>query len=229
MNFIKRNLGVLVGLAAFAAVITALYVMSTPRVKENSFLIADSVVLLSQGTGHGSGVVIDAERGLILTAKHVAEHAELASESPMQLTTSDHCHAIIDRVLWLGEENDVALIQVNPATCKLHAATIRTEPMQVGEAVTAVGYPIWLGRTVTTGHVVATDVTPPAKSESKEVFLVTDALVTFGNSGGALFDANGYLVGIVVAMANTGGFMPVPTGHELIIPISTVCTLLACN
>lgn len=189
--------------------------------------IEDTVVLLSQGSGHGSGVVIDAERGLILTAAHVADHADDDEKNPMWMKAGG-CKTTV-HVLWIAAENDIALLQTDTNGCKLTAAKLRTAPLHLGEAVKAVGFPIWLGSVTTSGHVVSAETHTPG-DEPGEALVVHDAVIAPGNSGGALFDAYGNLVGINTAMSNFAmGLVRYPSGHYLAIPVSTICTLLVCS
>jgi S1-C subfamily serine protease len=190
--------------------------------------IQDTVVKVSDidGRGHGSGVVIDAERKLIITNAHVARGA-----AEMQITGTNGCIENA-RVLWVAEEDlgiDVALLQFYG--CELPAAYIRTEPMKVGEWVTAVGYPMWMGQVTTTGHIVSESVKHEAYPDT---FLLSDVLIAPGNSGGGLFDASGSLVGLTAAMVtdtamSMRGSISVPTGHSLSVPATIFCDLIACD
>jgi S1-C subfamily serine protease len=139
----------------------------------------------------GSGVIYDAE-GHVVTNYHVVAQATQVSvqlrdgrEAPARLVGSDR-------------DTDLAVLQVQLSD--LPAIELgRSSRLQVGEPVLAIGNPLGLGQTVTQGIVSATGRGRLGVS-TFENFIQTDAAINFGNSGGALVNARGELVGINTAV-----------------------------
>jgi Do/DeqQ family serine protease len=145
----------------------------------------------------GSGVIVDAENGYVLTNSHVVEQADRIS-----VTLSDG-RQFNARPLGTDKESDIAVIQI-PAD-KLTALPLSdSEALQVGDFVVAIGNPFGLGQTVTSGIVSALGRTNLG-IEGYEDFIQTDAPINPGNSGGALVNLRGELVGINTAILATGG------------------------
>ena len=150
--------------------------------------------------GLGSGVIIDAARGVILTNYHVVEGAD-----QMVVTLTDGRTASA-RVLGSDPDTDLAVIQIQLP--KLHAIQLgNSNSLAVGDPVLAIGNPFGVGQTVTAGIVSAL-----GRSElginTFENFIQTDAAINPGNSGGALVDVAGQLVGINTAIySQSGGSM----------------------
>ncbi len=139
----------------------------------------------------GSGVIYDAA-GHVVTNYHVIDGATQISvqlrdgrESPATLVGSDR-------------DTDIAVLKVNLDKLP-HIALGRSNRMRVGDPVLAIGNPLGLGQTVTQGIVSATGRARLGVS-TFENFIQTDAAINFGNSGGALVDARGELVGINTAV-----------------------------
>ncbi|MGH6719904.1 MAG: trypsin-like peptidase domain-containing protein, partial [Alphaproteobacteria bacterium] len=143
----------------------------------------------------GSGVVLDAERGLIVTNFHVIEHAE-----SIEVTTQDR-RTIAAELVGADPDTDVALLRVEAAG--LTAIPLGdSEALEVGDFVVAIGNPFGIGQTVTLGIVSALGRAPGI--EAYEDFIQTDASINPGNSGGALVDMSGALVGINTAILGPG-------------------------
>ncbi len=144
----------------------------------------------------GSGVIVDAKNGLILTNEHVIKDAY---EINVTLTDGRELEA---EVIGRDSDTDVAVIQVA-------AENLRQIPMadsstlRVGDFVVAVGNPFGLGQTVTSGIVSALG-RSGLGIESIEDFIQTDASINLGNSGGALVNLRGELVGINTAIYGGG-------------------------
>jgi len=136
----------------------------------------------------GSGVIIDAERGLVVTAAHVIAEAD-------QITVKlQDGRAFEAELLGADPDTDVALVRI-PAK-DLQAATLAdSDDLRVGDFVIAIGNPFGLEHTVTSGIVSAL-----ARSGlgigGYEDYIQTDASINPGNSGGALVNLRGELVGI---------------------------------
>lgn len=146
----------------------------------------------------GSGVVVDAKLGYILTNHHVIDNAD---EIVVTLADGRHFKA---NLIGSDSETDVAVIRI-PAD-KLTALPIGdSDALRVGDFVVAVGNPFGLGQTVTSGIVSALG-RSGLGIEGYEDFIQTDASINPGNSGGALVNLRGELVGINTAiLAPNGG------------------------
>ena len=143
----------------------------------------------------GSGVIFDAQRGLILTTYHVVEHADAIT-----VTLGDG-KTLEARLVGSDAETDLALIEIRPDG--LSAMPIgNSDNLRVGDYVVAVGNPFGLGQTATLGIVSALG-RPGLGNDNLEEFIQTDASINPGNSGGALVNLQGELVGINSATAGS--------------------------
>ena len=145
----------------------------------------------------GSGVIVDADKGYILTNNHVVEQADKIS-----VTLRDG-RQFTARLLGTDQESDIAVIQI-PAERLTSLPLADSEVLQVGDFVVAIGNPFGLGQTVTSGIVSALGRTDLG-IEGYEDFIQTDASINPGNSGGALVNLRGELVGINTAILAPGG------------------------
>ncbi|MDR2674856.1 MAG: trypsin-like peptidase domain-containing protein [Opitutaceae bacterium] len=142
--------------------------------------------------GIGSGVIITPD-GYILTNHHVIEDAD---EIIVRLADEREFKAAI---IGSDPKTDIAVLKVDPAAASLPAATLAdSDKLRVGDIVFAIGNPLGVGQTVTMGIVSATGRRVGILDEvaGYEDFIQTDAAINQGNSGGALLDAKGRLVGI---------------------------------
>jgi serine protease Do/serine protease DegQ len=144
----------------------------------------------------GSGVIVDANKGLILTNDHVIKDAY---EINVTLIDGRELRA---EILGRDSDTDVALIQV-PAEGLTQIPMADSSVLRVGDFVVAVGNPFGLGQTVTSGIVSALG-RSGLGIESIEDFIQTDASINLGNSGGALVNLRGELVGINTAIYGAG-------------------------
>lgn len=145
----------------------------------------------------GSGVIVDAVNGYILTNNHVIEDA---FEINVTLVDGREMKA---EILGRDPDTDIAVIKVNAK----HLTAIElgdSSHLQVGDFVVAIGNPFGLGQTVTSGIVSALG-RSGLGIESFEDFIQTDASINLGNSGGALVNLRGDLVGINTAILGGGG------------------------
>jgi serine protease Do/serine protease DegQ len=146
----------------------------------------------------GSGVIVDAENGYILTNHHVVENAD---KILISLINEDSLDA---EVIGSDAATDIAVIKVDPD----HLTDLpigESDDVEVGDFVIAIGNPFGLGHTVTSGIVSALGRTGISRN-GYEDFIQTDASINPGNSGGALVNMNGELVGINSAIiSRTGG------------------------
>jgi len=145
----------------------------------------------------GSGVVIDAEKGLVISNNHVVGNAD---EIIVTLRDGRELKA---KLLGTDPEADVALLQV-PAEALTAIKLADSDALQVGDFVVAIGNPFGLGQTVTSGIVSAMG-RSGLGIEGYEDFIQTDASINPGNSGGALVNLRGELVGMNTAILSPGG------------------------
>ncbi len=141
-------------------------------------------------SGLGSGVIVSTD-GYILTNNHVVEDAD-----EIRVETTDG-RSVVAKLVGTDKPSDLALLKIN--STGLHAMALgNSDGVQVGDVVLAVGNPLGVGQTVTMGIVSAKGrSTGSARgSVSYEDFLQTDAPINHGNSGGALVNTKGELVGI---------------------------------
>jgi putative serine protease PepD len=172
--------------------------------------VQESVVAIqveSQGGGaEGSGVVLDSE-GRILTNNHV-----VADASTVQVTLSDGRVFEAD-IVGTDPATDLAVVQLSDPPSDLKPAKFGdSSGVVVGEPVMALGNPLGLANTATTGIVSALDrpVTASAEDGSDQVVtnaIQIDAAVNPGNSGGPLFNASGEVIGITSSIATLSGGM----------------------
>jgi Do/DeqQ family serine protease len=144
----------------------------------------------------GSGVIVDAENGYVLTNNHVIEGA-----FEISVTLSDG-RELVAEILGRDPDTDIAVI-------KIQADNLKSVPLgdssqlRVGDFVVAIGNPFGLGQTVTSGIVSALG-RSGLGIESYEDFIQTDASINLGNSGGALVNLRGELVGLNTAIFGSG-------------------------
>ncbi len=145
----------------------------------------------------GSGVIIDADKGLIVTSYHVVERAD-----EIAVTLTDGRRLQASRV-GTDRETDIAVIKVPPDG--LTAIPLGdSDKLEVGDFVVAIGNPFGIGQTVTMGIVSALRRTGLG-IKGYEDFIQTDASINPGNSGGALVNLRGELVGINSAILGPAG------------------------
>ncbi|MFZ5836603.1 MAG: Do family serine endopeptidase [Pseudomonadota bacterium] len=145
----------------------------------------------------GSGVIVDAARGHILTNHHVVANAR---EITVTLKDGRRLHA---ELVGSDQATDIALLKVESRN--LAALEIGdSDRLKVGDYVVAIGNPFGLGQTVTSGIVSALG-RSGINNEGYEDFIQTDASINPGNSGGALVTLDGKLVGINTAILSPAG------------------------
>ncbi len=145
----------------------------------------------------GSGVIVDAERGLVLTNNHV-----IANAVQITVTLRDG-RQLEAELIGTDPETDVAVIKI-PSEDIVDIKTADSDELRVGDFVVAIGNPFGLGQTVTSGIVSALS-RSGLGIEGYEDFIQTDASINPGNSGGALVNLRGELVGINTALFSQGG------------------------
>jgi serine protease Do len=146
----------------------------------------------------GSGVIVDAPRGYVLTNNHVVEQV-----STVQITTKDG-RQFSAKVMGRDPATDIAVLQINAPNSLKTMQLGDSDALEVGDFVIAIGNPFGLGQTVTSGLVSALSRTGLGK-QGYEDFIQTDAAINPGNSGGALVNLKGELIGINSAIISPGG------------------------
>jgi len=159
----------------------------------------------------GSGVIIDARHGYIVTNHHVIDKAD-------EITVTLHDGRTYEaRVIGSDPASDIAVIQIDAE--ELRSVPLGdSEQVQVGDFVAAIGNPFGLNQTVTSGIVSAVGRTGLG-IEGYEDFIQTDASINPGNSGGALVDLDGRLIGINTAILGPSG---ANVGIGFAIPVNMV-------
>lgn len=168
---------------------------------------------MPQKKGTGSGVIISKD-GYIVTNNHVVDFAD-----NVNVTLSDS-RKFSARVVGTDPRYDIAVIKIDasnlPAIQKGNS-----DNLKIGEWALAIGFPYDIGTTVTAGIISATHkkIGVSEKKNAMEDFIQTDAVVNPGNSGGALVDAQGRLIGINTAIqTRTGSY----EGYSFAIPVNTM-------
>ena len=145
----------------------------------------------------GSGVVVDASEGYIVTNYHVVRNAD-----EINITLADG-RVLTARLVGSDPPVDLAVLEVDPEDLK-QIDFADSSDLQVGDFVVAIGSPFGLSQTVTSGIVSALG-RSGLGIEGYEDFIQTDASINPGNSGGALVDLNGRLIGINTAIVAPSG------------------------
>lgn len=158
-------------------------------------ILADGSDGQKQVTGNGSGVVYDADRGLILTNHHVVKDS---STYRIEFLNGRSAMATL---VGADPDTDVAVLKVDVRG--LRAVEIAdSDQILVGDLSFAVGYPLGLGQTVTMGIVSAVG---RSGGDGIEDYIQTDAPINSGNSGGPLLDSRGRLVGLNTSILSRNG------------------------
>ena len=145
----------------------------------------------------GSGVIMSSD-GYILTNHHVVDGAD---DVRVELTDG---RTLAAKLVGSDKPSDLALLKVNASN--LHALALgNSDAVQVGDVVLAVGNPLGIGQTVTWGIVSAKGRSTSVGDGSYEDFLQTDAPINHGNSGGAIVNTKGELIGIASQILSNGG------------------------
>lgn len=167
----------------------------------------------------GSGVIIDAKEGYIVTNHHVVEDAD-----QIRIALSDG-REFDAKKIGTDPHTDLALLQVEDFDgIELTALPMDTrDDLEVGDFVVAIGNPFGLGQTVTSGIISALGRTG-LNIENIENFIQTDAAINSGNSGGALVNLRGELIGINTAILGPNGGN---IGIGFAIPVSMVKSVVA--
>ncbi len=146
----------------------------------------------------GSGFVIDAKNGYIVTNNHVIKDAD-----EVRVTLHDDT-TLEATIVGFDEKTDLALLKVDPESTDLKDVKFgNSDEMRVGDWVLAIGNPFGLGGTVTAGIISARQ--RNINAGPYDDFLQTDASINRGNSGGPMFNMNGEVIGINTAIYSPSG------------------------
>lgn len=148
--------------------------------------------------GLGSGVIIDAEKGYVVTNNHVIDDATEI------LVTMKDGREFDAKVIGTDKRSDVALLKIEDGEDLTAIELGASSDLRVGDFVVAIGNPFGLGQTVTSGIVSALG-RAGLGIEELENFIQTDAAINSGNSGGALVTLDGKLIGINTAILGPNG------------------------
>ena len=175
--------------------------------------------------GIGSGVIVSPE-GHTVTNAHVITDPRTGKpvqEVTIQLSDKREYEA---RIIGFDRSTDVAVLKINANEPLPHVSLANSDLLEVGDVVFAAGNPLGIGMTVTMGIISATQRSELGILEqegSYENFIQTDAAINRGNSGGALLDARGRLIGINTAIISQTGSS---IGIGLAIPVNMVKKVL---
>lgn len=180
--------------------------------------------------GKCSATLIDRDRGILLTAHHCVADKEIGDPTLVkQKLYDDHKNVGIFMVqadyVAKDETNDLALLRIREGAAAPFEmeATLATSDPRVGDLVWVVGNPGGLDNTVTRGIISAKH-----RISGKQEYWQTDATVYGGSSGGAVYNDNGELIGVVSAgKALRVGLGAVPLGFNFIVPLDRIQGLLA--
>ena len=146
----------------------------------------------------GSGVIIDADDGLVITNEHVVARA-----GNITVTLEDR-RTFEAVVIGADREFDLAVLRIREGRSLPEVKMGRSDDLMPGEIVVAIGNPFGLSNSVTTGVVSALHRSIDAGDRLYEDFIQTDAAINPGNSGGALLNVHGELIGINTAIYSEG-------------------------
>ncbi|WP_304363231.1 Do family serine endopeptidase [Gilliamella sp. wkB178] len=150
-------------------------------------------------SGLGSGVIIDADKGYVVTNNHVIDNAD-----KITVVLNDG-HEYKAKLIGKDPQSDIALLKIDDAKKLIAIKLADSDKLRVGDYAVAIGNPFGIGQTVTSG-IISALARSGLTMDGFENFIQTDASINQGNSGGALVNLNGELVGINTAIiAPSGG------------------------
>ena len=167
-----------------------------------------------QQTSLGSGVIIDGDRGLILTNAHVIQRSGTITVALMDRREYEA------RIVGADPDSDLAVLKIDPKEKMPAIAMGESDDLMIGETVIAIGNPFGFSNTVTTGVVSALHRSIRAEDRVYQDFIQIDASINPGNSGGPLLNINGELVGVntaIYAKAQGIGFaIPISKAKKIV-------------
>jgi S1-C subfamily serine protease len=205
-----------VNVAVYEIANRAVVNVTTKMVQSNRVFMLD---VLSEGTGEGSGIVID-RGGHILTNLHVVEDAR-----DIQVTLYD---GKVYEAAPVGRDpvTDTAVLKIDaPAESLFPVVFGNSSPLLVGQRVFAIGNPFGFERTLTTGIISSLNRSLPARRAGRTIksLIQIDAAINPGNSGGPLLDTQGRMIGMNTAIASRAGDS---AGVGFAIPINTIARVV---
>ncbi len=163
----------------------------------------------------GSGVIINAQKGYILTNDHVIRHA-----TKIVITTYNH-HRYPAKVVGKDRDTDLAVLQIKAHD--LHQIVFgNTARLAIGDFVVAIGNPFGLGHTATFGIVSGLGRTGVEQQDHVGTFIQTDADINPGTSGGALVNIRSQLIGINTAILTENGGGNIGIGFAIPVNLARV-------
>jgi len=167
------------------------------------------------GVGSGSGFIIDAKKGYIITNSHVIANA---TEAAVTLSGGDSYSV---RLIGIDVDSDLALLSIVDAPDDLIALELGdSTKLDPGQRVMAIGNPFGLNRTLTTGIISSLGRTIRSQNGRLiEDMIQTDAAINPGNSGGPLLDMAGKVIGVNTAILSNSGQS---SGVGLAVPVATI-------
>ena len=166
--------------------------------------------------GGGSGVIVDVDRGYIITNHHVVERAD-----EIKVFTKDGDEYLAE-IVGSDKGTDIAVLKIEPSEDLVAIDLGDSSSLRVGDFSLAIGAPFGLSQTVTSGIISALG-RPQMTSDGFGEMIQTDAAINPGNSGGALIDMDGNLVGIPSSIFTRGGGN---IGIGFAIPVNTVKNIM---
>ena len=166
--------------------------------------------------GGGSGVIVDVDRGYIITNHHVVERAD-----EIKVFTKDGDEYLAE-IVGSDKGTDIAVLKIEPSEDLVAIDLGDSSSLRVGDFALAIGAPFGLSQTVTSGIISALG-RPQMTSDGFGEMIQTDAAINPGNSGGALIDMDGNLVGIPSSIFTRGGGN---IGIGFAIPVNTVKNIM---
>jgi Do/DeqQ family serine protease len=165
-------------------------------------------------TSLGSGVIIDGERGYILTNTHVIERS-----ANIKVVLKDE-REFDAQIVGADPDSDITVLRIISDTPLPAVAVCKTDELMIGETVIAIGNPFGFSNTVTTGVISALNRSIRTEGRIYHDFIQTDASINPGNSGGPLLNINGQLIGIntaIYAKAQGIGFaIPIKKAQKIV-------------
>ena len=207
-NIIVRNPDFTV--AAEKTINSVVHVKNTAKAKNSNSLWDLFYGNSDDGTtiGTGSGVIVSSD-GYIITNNHVIENA-----TQIEVTTNDN-KSFDAELIGTDQNSDIAVLKINDESRFPYIRFADSDQTKIGEWVLAVGNPFNLTSTVTAGIISAKSRDLNDYDSKNQSFIQTDAAVNSGNSGGALVNINGDLIGINTAIQSTNaGFI----GYSFAVP-----------
>lgn len=163
----------------------------------NDYMQRNPNMVPHETTAQGSGFVVDADEGLIITNNHVVEDAK---DITVLFSTGESVKA---ELVGLDSKVDIAVLRIDADFPLNEAHFGHSGDMRVGDWVVAIGNPFGLGGTVTAGIISAT--ARDIGAGPYDDFLQTDAAINRGNSGGPMFNLDGEVIGINTAIYSPSG------------------------